>query len=55
MAVIYSATTRTARMNAVLAQIDAGSGAGKLKILTSADALLATFTLANPAGSVSGR
>jgi hypothetical protein len=54
MSVIYNATARTARMNEVLTLIDAGSGAGKLKILTSGDSLLVTFTLANPAGSVSG-
>lgn len=33
MSVIYNAATRTARMNATLAQIDAGSGAGRVKEL----------------------
>lgn len=55
MAVIYAATLRTARMQEVLAAIDAGSGAGKLKIGTSAmGTVLATLTLADPCGSVSG-
>ena len=36
MAVTYSAATKTARMQAVADKIDGGSGAGKLKIGTSA-------------------
>lgn len=51
MAVVYSTATKTARMNAVVTQI--GSG-GKLKLFTAADALLATFSLAATAGTVSG-
>lgn len=51
MAVIYSTATKTARLNAVVSQI--GSG-GKLKILTAADAQLAVFNLADPAGTVAG-
>lgn len=51
MSVTYSAATKTARMNAVVSAI--GSG-GELKLYTSADALLATFTLAATAGTVSG-
>lgn len=55
MAVIYAAAVRTARMNEVLDAINAGSGAGKLKIGTSAmGSTLATLTLADPAGTVSG-
>lgn len=55
MAVIYAAALRTARMNEVNDAINAGSGAGKLKIGTAAMAsTLATLTLADPAGSVSG-
>jgi hypothetical protein len=51
MSVIYSAATKTARMNAVVTTIGAS---GKLKLFTAADALLATFTLAATAGTVSG-
>lgn len=55
MAVTYSTATKAARMTAVVGQIDAGAGAGKLKIYTSGGStLLATFTLADPCGSVSG-
>lgn len=55
MAVIYAAALRTARMNEVVAAIDAGTGAGKLKIGTAAMAsTLATLTLADPCGTVSG-
>lgn len=51
MSVIYSAATKTARMNAVVTTIGAS---GKLKLFTAADALLATFPLAATAGTVSG-
>lgn len=51
MAVTYSTATKTARMNAVVTTIGTS---GKLKLWTSADALLATFTLASTAGTVSG-
>ncbi len=51
MSVIYSAATKTARMNAVVTTIGTS---GKLKLFTAADALLATFTLAATAGTVSG-
>jgi hypothetical protein len=55
MAVVYAAALRTTRMQAVLAAIDAGAGAGKLKIGTTAmGTVLATLTLADPSGSVSG-
>lgn len=55
MAVIYAAALRTARMNAVVAAIDAGSGAGKLKIGTAGmGSVLATLILADPCGTVSG-
>ena len=55
MAVVYAAALRTARMNEVNDAINAGSGAGKLKIGTAAMAsTLATLTLADPAGTVSG-
>ena len=53
MAVIYAAAVRTARLQAVVDAIDAGA-AGKLKLYTSGDALLATLTLADPCGTVSG-
>ena len=54
MAVVYVSGLRTTRMDAVKTAIDAGSGAGKLKIFTSADTLLATLTLSDPCGTVSG-
>lgn len=55
MGVIYNATLRTARLNAVVAAIDAGPGAGKLEIGTAAmGTLLAELTLSDPCGTVSG-
>lgn len=51
MAVIYSTATKSARMSAVVTQI---GSSGKIKFFTAADALLATFTLAATAGTVSG-
>lgn len=56
MAVIYSTAAKNARLNAVAATIDAGSGAGVLQIGTTAMAtVLATITLADPcASSASG-
>ncbi len=51
MSVIYSTATKTGRMNAVVTAIGTS---GKLKLFTSADVLLATFTLAATAGTVSG-
>lgn len=55
MAVIYAATLRTTRMNAVVTAIDAGVAAGKLKIGTTGMAsVLATLTLADPCGTVAG-
>lgn len=55
MAVTYTTAVKTARMNAVKDAIDGGSGAGKIEIGTTAmAATLATVTLADPCGSVSG-
>lgn len=55
MAVTYVAALKTTRMNAVVTAIDAGSGAGKLEIGTAGMAsVLATITLADPSGTVSG-
>lgn len=54
MSVIYAAGLRTTRMTNVLTAIDVGTAA-KLEIGTAAMALvLATITLADPAGSVTG-
>ena len=53
MAVTYSTAAKTARMEAVIAQIDAGAGAGKLKIRNSSNTILATITLADPSGTAS--
>ncbi len=55
MAVIYSTAAKTARLNAVVAQIDAGAGPGTLEIGTTAmGTVLAVLTLADPSGTVSG-
>jgi hypothetical protein len=52
MSVIYAASTKTARMNAVVTDIGAS---GKLKLYASnGGLLLATFALAVTAGTVSG-
>src|SRR3954464_4753569 len=55
MGVIYAAALRTTRMNDVKTAIDAGSGAATIEIGTSAmGTVLATITLTDPCGSVSG-
>ena len=55
MAAVYAADVRTDRMNAVLDQINAGTGPGKLEIGTAGMAsVLATIALDDPAGSVTG-
>jgi hypothetical protein len=56
MAVIYSTAAKNARLNAVAATIDAGSGPGVLQIgTTSMGTVLATIVLADPcASSASG-
>lgn len=55
MAVTYSTSAKTARMQAVADKIDGASGAGKLQIGTSGMAsILATVPLAFPCGTVSG-
>ncbi|MBT9513258.1 MAG: hypothetical protein IV104_13005 [Acidovorax sp.] len=51
MAVTYSTAAKTARMTAVVSIIGTS---GKLKLFSAADVLLATFTLAATAGTVSG-
>jgi hypothetical protein len=51
MAVTYSTAAKDARMSAVVSTIGTS---GKLKILTAADAVLVTFTLAATAGTVTG-
>jgi hypothetical protein len=54
MAVTYSTAVKTARMNAVVTAIDAGASDSTLEIGTAAmGAVLATFTFADPCGSVS--
>jgi len=49
MAVNYSTAAKTARLNGVVTAIGAS---GKLKLLTAADAIVATFTLAATSGTV---
>lgn len=53
MAVTYSTATKTARMQAVINQIDGGASAGKLVIRNSSNSPLATLTLADPCGTAS--
>lgn len=50
----YSATAKIAANTSLLDEIDGGTGAGKVKIYTSADALLCTHTLSEPCGTVNG-
>lgn len=53
MAVTYSTACKTARMEAVVAEIDESASAGTLEIGTSSMAsVLASFTLADPCGTV---
>lgn len=54
MAVTHSAATRNAIADAVLAEIDLDVGAGTLEFQTSGAVEVATLTLTDPAGSVSG-
>jgi hypothetical protein len=52
MAVVYPTATKTARMQALVTALGVG---GKLKLFAADGVtLLATFTLANPAGTVAG-
>lgn len=50
----YSAAVSIAVQTALLSEIDAGVSAAKMKLYTEADALLATITLDDPAGTVNG-
>jgi hypothetical protein len=50
----YSADAKIDAHTAFLALIDAGSGAGAVKIRDSSDVLLATCPLDDPAGTVNG-
>jgi hypothetical protein len=55
MAVTYSSAAKEDRLQAVIALIDAGSGAGTLEIgTTSMASVLAILTLADPCGTASG-
>lgn len=49
MALTLATATRNAMCNAAVDLIDAGSGAGTIKLYTSADALLVTLTFSDPA------
>lgn len=52
MSVVYSTAVKTARMQAVIDQIDAGAGAGTIEIGTTGMAsVLAVLTLADPSGT----
>jgi len=50
----YSAAALVAAQTALLGEIDADAAAGKLKLYSEADVLLATITLSDPAGTVDG-
>jgi hypothetical protein len=52
MAITYTTAVKTARMTAVRDQIDAGAGAGKIKIRDSGNVVLATIVLADPSGTI---
>jgi hypothetical protein len=55
MAINYRASLKTTRMNDVKTDIDVGVGAGYIEICSAAYAsVLATITLADPCGSVTG-
>lgn len=55
MTVTYTTEVKNARLNAVAAQIDAGAGAGKLKIRDASNVVLATIPLSDPcAAAASG-
>ncbi len=55
MTVTYSSTLKSARMQAVIAAIDGGAGAGYIEICTTAyGTVLATITLADPSFTESG-
>jgi hypothetical protein len=54
LAVTHHATIRNTLANAVLTAIDQDVGAGSLIFQTSASAEVATLTLTDPAGSVTG-
>lgn len=55
MAANYRTSLKTTRMTAVRDDIDSGAGAGYIEICTSAyGTVLATITLADPCGSVTG-
>lgn len=49
----FSAAAKIDAHEAFLALLDAGTGAGKIYLIDNADAVLATITLADPAGTVS--
>lgn len=55
MAVNYRTSLKTTRMNAVVADIDSGAGPGTVEICSAGfAAVLVTFTLSDPSGTVSG-
>ena len=54
MAVNYRTSLKTTRMEAVVSDIDSGVGAGTVEICSAAyAAVLVTFTLSDPSGTVS--
>jgi hypothetical protein len=54
MSVTHASAVRNLMVDAVLTEIDAGTGAGYIELLTSGDAEVATMVFSDPAGVVSG-
>ena len=54
MAITHASGLRTTLATAVRDAIDAGTGAGQLVFQTSGDVAVATLTLSDPCGTVSG-
>jgi len=50
--ITYSDSLKTTAQTAVLTDIDAGSGPGKLKLYDTNDALLCAITLTDPSGTI---
>ena len=53
-AIVYDDLVKVDAHTALRDYIDQGTGAGKLVLYSEADAVLATFTLADPCGTVNG-
>jgi len=54
MSVNYNQTTINSRLNAVVTNIDAGPGNGRLRLLSPSAGIVATITFQKPSGIVGG-